>query len=198
MSYQPFQSEHAFWQTVDFSSADLSPRIFESGYNMGHLASGRISQRSVVRPSCVHPVQSNLIRRTRWCCQFFEIPPPSPVVTQCPESDEKREKWSLGSRFFWDRKKHPTELLFGKLINRQRSKKVKNFENDVSRAKNLKIRGKTRKREQSRIKFLENAFSSTFSANFVKRTWNSNSPHRPWLFWAKKVFSIFSKFSPRY
>ena len=85
MSYQPSSSEHAFWQTVDFSSADLSPRIFESGYNMGHLASGRISQRSVVGPSCVHSVQSNLIRRTRWCCQFFEIPPPSPVVTQCPK-----------------------------------------------------------------------------------------------------------------
>ena len=71
MSYQPSQLEHAIWQTVDFSSADLSPRIFESGYNMGHLASGRISQCSVVRPSCVHLKQSNLTHPTPPCPHNF-------------------------------------------------------------------------------------------------------------------------------
>ena len=59
--------------------------------------------------------------------------------------------------------------------------------------KKFKSLRKVRKRVQTHIKLLENAFSSTLSANFVKRTWNSNSPHRRWLFWAKKVFSIFSK-----
>ena len=59
--------------------------------------------------------------------------------------------------------------------------------------KNLKIRERIRKRVQTHIKLLENAFSSTFSASFVKRTWNSNSPHRHWLVSVKKVFSIFSK-----
>ena len=68
------------------------------------------------------------------------------MVTQYPKETKKAKSDHFVPDFFEIAKIRPTELPFGILITRQRSKKVGKFEHGVYQEKNLKICGKIRKR----------------------------------------------------